>query len=187
MKKKLFVITVVVYLLTTLADLGLTYLNTPDLSRESNPLVTVFGLGWGALITVAALSVIMFVSLTYYSCFKYKTIHTNDRRLTEYVSSITYGRPDKFWTGGIPKHVSSDIAALGFALPWGMSIYRFICICEWLTVTFKVETVMPFSILRMDSVAIIPSVTITLILFFCWFYSEFKEQRNVQNVEKSPV
>ena len=36
-------------LLIHLADGLVTYVNTPDLKREANPLVSRLGLGWGAL------------------------------------------------------------------------------------------------------------------------------------------
>ena len=44
------------YTEVTAADLGLTYLATPNLEMEGNPLVAVYAFGWGALLFVNLLT-----------------------------------------------------------------------------------------------------------------------------------
>ncbi len=48
-KKATFWILIALYLLLAFADGALTYINTPDLAMEGNPLVANLGLGWSAL------------------------------------------------------------------------------------------------------------------------------------------
>ncbi len=52
MKKLKFWILITIYVLLMLADGLLTFINTPDLSMEANPLVANLGLGWVALAKV---------------------------------------------------------------------------------------------------------------------------------------
>ncbi|MBQ5885802.1 MAG: hypothetical protein IIW79_05270 [Clostridia bacterium] len=49
MRKIKFWILIVVLVLLAFADGLLTFINTPDLSMEGNPLVASLGLGWEAL------------------------------------------------------------------------------------------------------------------------------------------
>ena len=73
MKKARFWILIAIYLLLAFADGALTYINTPDLSLEGNPLVAKLGLGWGALAIANVAVFALFFTASYYSFFKYKT------------------------------------------------------------------------------------------------------------------
>ena len=57
-------------ILTRVADGILTYKITPDLSRELNPLASIFGFGWAGLIIVALAIIIPTVILSYYNIYK---------------------------------------------------------------------------------------------------------------------
>ena len=67
-------------LLLALADGGLTYWNTPDLTMEANPLVSKLGLGWGALAAANVVILGLLFWLAYYSFFQYKYKSNNKRR-----------------------------------------------------------------------------------------------------------
>ena len=47
---KKFVLLTTLLVLTRVADIYTTYLSTPDLKTEANPLVSKFGLGWTGLL-----------------------------------------------------------------------------------------------------------------------------------------
>ncbi len=135
MKKVKFWVLIAIYLLLAFADGALTYINTPDLSNEGNPLVAKLGLGWGALAIANIVIFILFFAAAYYSFFKYQTKYTDETKFTAYCSQITFGRPDKFWTGLIPKHITPYIAGTGFAFfPAGI-LARLILVLEWIVVT----------------------------------------------------
>ncbi|GIV30352.1 MAG: hypothetical protein KatS3mg028_1418 [Bacteroidia bacterium] len=65
-----FFILLTLLILTRVLDGILTYKITPDLSRELNPLVSLFGMGWAGLITIALLILIPTVVLNYLSLYK---------------------------------------------------------------------------------------------------------------------
>lgn len=54
----------VVYPLLVIADIGLTYIGTPDLKYESNLLIVKLSLGWTAIILLAGISVLTVIWLT---------------------------------------------------------------------------------------------------------------------------
>jgi len=58
-----FFILLTLLIVTRVADGILTYKITPDLSRELNPLVSIFGFGWAGLILVALAIIIPTVIL----------------------------------------------------------------------------------------------------------------------------
>mgnify|MGYP000595252376 CR=1 FL=1 len=62
MNKKLkFTITTIWILLTRWFDAFSTYRHTPDLGKEANPLVSIFGFGWTPLLVVIVVDI--FVAL----------------------------------------------------------------------------------------------------------------------------
>jgi len=66
MNRKLkFIITTVWILLSRAYDVYATYQHTPDLSKEANPLVSVFGFNWTSLLAVVLFCSI-YVIYTYY-------------------------------------------------------------------------------------------------------------------------
>ncbi|MDE5889345.1 MAG: hypothetical protein K2H20_04930, partial [Bacilli bacterium] len=117
-KKIKFYILITIYFILILSDGILTYINTPDLKLEGNPLVSVFGLGWISLGIINMLVFILIFALAYYSYIKYKSIINDKTTYKEYYSQILYDRPDKFWASiyKIPKNFKPAIAAYGYAL-----------------------------------------------------------------------
>jgi hypothetical protein len=182
MKKVKFWILIAIYLILAFADGALTYINTPDLSREGNPLVAKLGLGWTAL-GIANIAVFaLFFAASYYNYFKYKTVFTNETKYTRYWSQITFDRPDMFWKGFIlfPKHIKPYIAAYGFAILPAAIIARLILVLEWLATTFNVAGRYQYYYFkqtyffgRLDVVA---AVVVAIALIFYWFYLEYRKQ-----------
>ena len=190
MKKVKFWILIATYLLLAFADGALTYINTPDLSAEGNPLVAQLGLGWGALATANIVIFILFFTAAYYSFFKYQTKYTNETKFTAYCSQITFGRPDKFWTGLIPKHITPYIAGMGFAFfPAGI-IARLVLVLEWIVVTVYTFDYPRFRNLYYSYVRycsfkrtycggrldIVLAAVAIIVGIFYWLYTEFKKQ-----------
>lgn len=182
MKKVKFWILIAIYLLLAFADGALTYINTPDLSREGNPLVAELGLGWGALIIANIAVFALFFAASYYNYYKYQTVFTKETKYTRYWSQITFDRPDMFWKGFIlfPKHIKPYIAAYGFAILPAAIIARLILVLEWLATTFNVAGRYQYYYFkqtyffgRLDVVA---AVVVAIALIFYWFYLEYRKQ-----------
>ena len=182
MRKIKFWILIVVLVLLTFADGLLTFINTPDLSMEGNPLVASLGLGWEALAIANVLVFALMFITAYYSYFKYKTIYTNETKFTAYCSQIIYDRPDMFWKGLIPKHITPFIAGLGFSGLYALIIARAILVFEWLCITFNATWTNAYFTFRntycFGRVDVFVAMAFAIIGVFFWFYKEFKKQLN---------
>ena len=182
MKKLKFWGLIIILVLLVFADGLLTFINTPDLSMEGNPLVAKLGLGWVAL-AIANICVLALMFVTaYYSYFKYKTIYTNETKFTEYCSQVVYDRPDMFWKGFIPKHITPYVAALGFSGLYALIIARTILVFEWLCITFNATWANAYFAFRntycFGRLDIVVAVITAIIGVFYFFYKEFKKQLN---------
>ena len=184
MKKAKFWILISVYLCLTFADGALTYINTPDLSFEGNPLVAKLGLGWGALAIANIAVFALYFASAYYAYFKYKTVFTKETKYTRYWSQITLDRPDMFWKGFIlpPKHWKPCIAAFGFSIFPAAIIARLILVLEWLYYTFNATWANAYFTFRntycFGRVDVFVAVIFAVVGVFFWFYKEFKKQLN---------
>lgn len=182
MKKVRFWLLITVYLLLVFADGALTYINTPDLSLEGNPLVAKLGLGWGALAIANVAIFALIFTTSYYSFFKYKTVFTDETKYTRYWSQITFGRPDMFWKGFFlfPKHWKPCIAAFGFCILPAAIISRLILVLEWLAATFDIAGRYQYYYFKntycFGRLDVLSAVIVAIAGVFYWFYIEYKKQ-----------
>lgn len=180
-KIRLFIL-ISVYTVLILADGLLTYLNTPDLSREANPLVSVLGLGWGSLFLANFICFILLIVLTWYSFVRYQTVYTNTTRFTHYISQIVYNRPDKFiWMlYKLPKNWGPVMACMGYCFCYSLIVARLILVLEWLATTFHADLTIynyicnTYFFGRLD---VVVAILLAIILMFFWFYKEYRKQR----------
>ena len=162
----------------------LTFMNTPNLAHEGNPIVSVFGFGWGALITANIIVYTTIFALSFYSIVKYKTVVVPAKSTREYISQMLFNRPDKFswvfWRR--PKRLSPIIALLGFCMVWSHMIGRTIVVAEWAAITLGLNTkifdatkqIAPFH--RPDVIIVVVSC---LFLIVIWFFKEHKKSEKV--------
>lgn len=172
------------YLMLVLADGLLTYINTPDLSMEANPLVAVLGLGWKSLFIVNLLFFILFAAMAWFTFVKYQTIYAGCSRYTQYVSQIAFRRPDKFvWIlYKFPKNWRINLAYIGYAFTYGMIAARIVIVLEWLAATFhfNLEIYNRFCIAYLwGRPDIVLGCVVALAAEFVWFYWEFRKQRGM--------
>jgi H+/gluconate symporter-like permease len=75
-----------------------TYLYTPDLSHETNPVVKYLGAGWTGTILLQVAVILLIIGCLYYYLFKFKPVKPDTKRLSfkEYISFINFGRTDSF-------------------------------------------------------------------------------------------
>ena len=182
MKKAKFWILISVYLCLSFADGTLTYMNTPDLSFEGNPLVAKLGFGWGALAIANIAVFALYFATAYYAYFKYKTVFTKETKYIRYWSQITFDRPDMFWKGCIllPKHWKPYIAAFGFSILPAAMIARLILVLEWLAITFNIDGIYRYnhwkSTYCFGRLDVFAAVIVAFFGIFYWFYMEYKKQ-----------
>ncbi|MCL2671458.1 MAG: hypothetical protein FWF10_05425 [Clostridiales bacterium] len=131
--KLLFWVLVGAYLLLALADGALTYIGTPDLAYEANPLVAVFGLGWGALFIANALVFALQIVAVNYAFVRYQSPLLPYKEYKEFLSMLIYDRPDKFiWTFyKLPKNWKPFFAQLGYAMGIALPVGRLAIVFQW--------------------------------------------------------
>ncbi|MBQ8539642.1 MAG: hypothetical protein IJ433_08325 [Ruminococcus sp.] len=94
----------------------LTYIGSPDLSKESNPLVHTLGFSWAGLLAMNVILYALDVFMAYYVFIGYepKIVACNSKK--EYMSMMLFDRPDKYiWTW--------------YKLPNNKDGYRFMLAC----------------------------------------------------------
>jgi len=116
-KQRLFWISCWV-VITRIGDGVSTYLSTPDLYLEVNPLVTELGMGWTGLILAGLIFVAMVLWLLYYSHQHLSLFDIQTTSMTGYVLTFFCGEPK---TGGgvtycLPR-IKSSLTYLGQVFP----------------------------------------------------------------------
>lgn len=183
MKRKAFWIVIFINLLLTLTDGLLTYIGTPDLRFESNPLISFFGLGWSSLILSNILWFAFFALCAYFTLVKYQSPRFNVNSFQEYISMLFYNRPDKFiWSWyRLPKNWKPYLSAGGFAFMLTLPITRLIAILEW---TFRLthspldslvsSLSMQLPFYRLD---LLVAVMVVLFSFSFWMVKEYNRNK----------
>lgn len=168
MKKKIFIILTVSYFLITAADLLLTFLATPDLSMEGNPLVLYMEMDWFGLIAVNVITFIIYLIMAHYAYIKYQppvSKETDDLR--RYLADITYGDPNVKSIGMVkwPKYWAPQIACLCFSVATALPFARLIIVVEWYLIIKEIYAPTFF-----DIVAIFPygRIDYFIALFIAW-------------------
>lgn len=93
-KRHTFALLTVLFLLSRATDAGATYMVTPDLRHETNPIVSVLGAGWvGLLLVQVALSALV-IWLTYWDLFGSRSPYPRQRGLgfREFAEAYYFGR-----------------------------------------------------------------------------------------------
>lgn len=105
---------------TRIGDGISTYIATPDLEYEQNPLVTVLGFGWIGLILIGVLVVILFMMINYYYVFFCYKIQQNIQfdSIKEYVSYYHFNDKNSFWKIFYKNpNYQVTLSILGYLLP----------------------------------------------------------------------
>ncbi|MGN0520710.1 MAG: hypothetical protein ACI4LB_08220 [Candidatus Fimenecus sp.] len=175
----------------TVADLGLTYLATPDLKMEGNPLVTEYSLGWGALLTVNVLTLVFYILMAWYAFYRYQPrLSLETESMKRYLSDITYDDPTvgKFGMLRPPKHWAPQIACLCYSVVAALPFARSIIVAEWILLYtdayaprfFRIVSYFPLG--RIDFFV---AVFLAWILSSVWIYREFRENKKQVSFIKS--
>ena len=158
-KKKMFCITCSAYLLTIILDLLFTYIATPNLLLEGNPLYDSLNFGWSGLIVINVITFIGYVLMSYYTFIKYKPPLSNETDMKRYLAQINYGDPDKYvammWK--MPKYWAPQIACLCWSVAVILPFARFLIVILWFFLIMKIDATIFYTI-----VASIPTFSITI-------------------------
>ncbi len=120
-------------LLIHLVDGLVTYVNTPDLAREWNPLVRVLGFGWEALIIANLVGFVLIVLATWYFG-RYEHVSIPSKNVFDYYMKLFYGENyEPVWV--LYKHSKnwkSQFALIGYACYWGLTVGAVIPVVGWI-------------------------------------------------------
>jgi hypothetical protein len=190
-KKIVFWLLAIVNLIMSVTDLVLTYIGTPDLSIEGNPLIYVFGLGWKSLIISSIIFLVIIEMSLYYAYFCFKRIAIQCEGFKQYVSMLFYNHPDKFiWIlYKFPKNkigLSYFVASLGYVLGIVVPILKLVAAFLWVGIINNLSIVnlyhnyfnilmTPFG--RID--VLIGGIILALFVWYYWFFKEYKINKKV--------
>ena len=196
---------ILVYVLVVIADNYTTYLYTPDLTMEVNPLVTLGGWGWKKLIIQDIVGFVIFLFFAYFAFVYYKRTVIQCSGFKEYISMLYFERPDKFAWFFIkaPKKKILYLVSSAYALSIMFIVVRALavlnnicCIIEYQPCIFCFFN-MPHTyhniicIHASTGMILVPVVVLTIIIplalfvYYFWFFKEYKiNQKALKNLKK---
>lgn len=177
-----------IYLLLCCCDGLLTFINTPDLSQEANPLVSVLDYGWLALFIVNIIAIILFFTCAYFTFCQYKTVFVDAKNRREYLSQLEFERPDKFiWTFyKMPKawkNWKPILSCCSYVLIYSLLVVRILLVIEWILITFNINVAWYFefrSLMPWGRVDIILSVICVFFFAFVWINKNYKDNQKMR-------
>ena len=108
-------------LITRCCDIAATYIITPSLDRETNPIVSILGQGWKAVIILQLILVSVVIILNYFSLFRIKNSYPSQKGYSykEFITYYYFGEKRSLISLAykFPKNKSLLIKALGYVLP----------------------------------------------------------------------
>lgn len=177
--KEGFILATLSYIAVTFLDLYFTYLGTPNLALEGNPLYNVIFFDWKGLIILNAITLIIYIAIAYYGFIGYKRPVTNETNLKKYLSFISFGDPNKYvsmmWK--MPKYWAPQIACLCWSVAVILPFARFLIVILWFFLIMKIDDTLFYNIVAMVPMGRIDVVVAILgawSLSFVWIAKEFK-------------
>lgn len=172
------------YLFIMLLDAGFTYIGTPDLKLEANPLVSRLGLGWGALFAANLVVYCLYIAGTYYTFVKYKPPLIAETEPKRYVSQLFYGRPDKFiWMiYRPPTRLRPTLACFCYAAAWSLPLSRLFTLAEWLMHLLGIEAQTYYRLRKampLERFDVTVAFFLFLIMIFIWMRQQFRHNRRL--------
>ena len=141
MKKTIKFWTIAIWILLTRSyDVYATSQFTPNLDRESNPLVSVFGINnWTFLITIVSILTIYIIYTLYINTFKNNKFLPKEKGLNfiDFMTYTYFGKKEK-WTGLFYKFTKMDRMNyfMGYILSRSFVIIGFISTIMWVLINY---------------------------------------------------
>ncbi|MBR0534986.1 MAG: hypothetical protein IIX14_01265 [Clostridia bacterium] len=177
-----FLLSCSAYMLTIVLDLLFTYIATPNLLLEGNPLYNQTNFGWTGLIAINVITYVGYVAMAWYAFLKYKPPITNETDMKRYLAFINYGDADKYvpmmWK--LPKHWGPQTACLCWSVVCVLPFCRMIIVLEWFLMILRIRNPLTetfftiVSLFPMGRIDIVLAVIGAWALSFVWIQKEFK-------------
>ena len=194
--KIMFYVLITLTFVISVADNLLTFIGSPDLSKEANPLVHTLGFSWAGLLVSNLVLFALDVFLAYYLFIKYEPKPVVCKNKKEYVSMMLFQRPDKYmWTWyRMPNNKDGyrfTLACFSFMMVFITPVLRLKAVIEWCVYLLnpalferycemlgKVGTTTIWG--RGDM--IIQIVVMAIIFVFVFFHREYKRNQKLINI-----
>ena len=136
-KRKWFYFFLILYIALLGVDLVMTYIGTPDLAHEANPLVMILNFGWTGLLITLSISTFIFILLLYLVFLRFKRRVIPCEGYKNYMSVLFFNRPDKYVLSicGTPSNKvywHYFIIYNAFYITVSFYLYRVLCIVDWI-------------------------------------------------------
>lgn len=182
-----FIFSIIAYLVVTFLDLYFTYVATPNLELEGNPLYNVLFFGWTGLITINVIAFLFYALISYYAFIGYKRPVTNETDLRKYLSYISYGDADKYSVGmwKLPKYWAPQIACLCWSVAIILPFAKLFIVIVWYLLILDIPAPLFFDIVTampMGRIDLVVAVLGAWALSFVWIAREFR--LNLKQIEK---
>lgn len=193
MKRKVVKFGIVTFLtiVVSIFDNLFTYIGSPDLSREANPLVSTLRFNWTGLLVSNIIILILVIILYYYSYIKFEPVTIRCNNFREYYSMLYFNEPNRFKETfyKLPKNKiiwRYTFACLGFCFGIVVIVFRTRCVIEWLMYLYNQEMfksycnlIKPISYTtvfgRLDMIILV--MISVLVLVFFWFCREYRKNK----------
>jgi len=139
-KKTKFTITTAWIVCSRSYDAYCTNQLTPDLSHESNPLVSLLGMTWTPLLITLGILTIYLIYAYYISVFKPKDLLPTEKGYTfsEFIAFTYLGRKDKWFAifYKLPKDINRFNHWMGYNLTQGLVFAGVVSTIMWLLIKY---------------------------------------------------
>ena len=121
---KKFISLTILLILTRFADAQTTYLYTSNLTKEANPLVSIFGLHWTGLLFAEIIGLMILIYALWVYCFKTVQVPKLDKKISlkKFVSLFYFGDTNSFYKlfYKLPTNRNSLLYSIGYILTYSL-------------------------------------------------------------------
>lgn len=180
-KRKSFILTLI-FLCLTVLDITLTFVGTPDLTDEGNPISAIFNMGWLALIITNLFAIIIFAFFSYIAFDKYKTPQFTVKNFFEFYLMLFYNTKTMIVKPmfKLPKNWMPFFAMISFSACVSLIAGRVVVVLEWLAVLLGYEYSLYFMVRKhipFGRTDIWVFILVFLVSTLIWMQKQFKKVR----------
>lgn len=180
-KRKSFVLTLI-FLCLTLLDITLTFISTPDLTDEGNPISAVFKFGWLALVLANVFAIAVFAVFANIAFDKYKTPCFTAANFFEFYLMLFYNTKTMIVKPmfRFPKNWMPFFAMISFSACVALIAGRIVVVLEWIAILFGYERSLYFMVrnhIPFGRTDIWVFILVFLLATLIWMQKEYKKVR----------
>lgn len=176
-----FILVVATLVTLRLIDLFVTYLYTPLLNQEINPLVSIFGMSWGQFLLSQTVIVIVVCGFSaYYIWGKSHKVEKGDLNYSDFIYYYFYDELEpwrrRFFK--MPKHIDRHFRLLSYVVSLIAILVSILAIIHNLLLLVNVDVYIDFINLYFFQFALILTLSLIFLSVNIYFMKEYKLYKN---------